>query len=101
PNTMRQMQPAFFRLNGSWTFSIFQLFNGMVVSTIVNLLLCYFCIFHTINQSPTDPSSTTGINKTILRTSVQGIPAIYKLRVQDNITLLTFRLEVGQSFPGF
>src|SRR5690606_13077320 len=89
-DTMCQVQPAFFRLYRRRPLSVFKLFNGMVCARIDNFFLQYDSFFHTIHYRPTNPSSASCVDETILWTCIQCIFSPYEFRMQDHITLLAF-----------
>ena len=59
---------------------------SVIVTAVDNLFFLDFGICNIINQSPAYSTATSGINKSILRTSVEGIFAIHKFRMKHNIS---------------
>ena len=81
------------------TFTILHLLDGVIVAPVDNLLFLHLSMGYVVHQRPADTTTAAGINKAILRTGIEGILAIYKLRVQHHVALLTPGLQVGQAFP--
>ena len=52
-----------------------------------------------IDERPSDATTRTGVDETILWTCIEGIFAIDKLGMQHNVTLLGFGTQVGQTLP--
>ena len=98
-DTMSQMQPSFRSLDGMRTFTILHLLDGVIVAPVDNLLFLHLGMGYVVHQRPADTTTAAGINKAILRTGIEGIFAIYKLRVQHYVALLALGLQVGQAFP--
>ena len=81
------------------TFTILHLLDGVIVAPVDNLLFLHLGMGYVVHQRPADTTTAAGINKAILRTGIEGIFAIYKLRVQHYVALLALGLQVGQAFP--
>ncbi len=80
-------------------FTVLHLLNGMIITLVDNLLFLHLSMGYVVHQRPADTTTAAGINKAILRTGIEGIFAIYKLRVQHYVALLALGLQVGQAFP--
>ncbi len=97
--TMSQMQPSFGSLDGMRALAILHLGNGVIVAGIDNLLLLHLRMGDIVYQGPANAATRTGIDKSILRTGVEGILAIDELRMQHYVALLRLRLQIGQTLP--
>ena len=73
----------------------------MIIAVIYNLLFFHLRTCHVIYQCPADATATTGVDKAILRTGIEGVFPIYKLRMKNDIALLALRLQIRQAFPIF
>ena len=100
-HAMRQVQPALRCFDGVRTLTVLHLGDGVVFALVDNRLFLNLSVRDVIHQCPADASTATSVDKTILRTGVEGVFTIHKLRVQHHITLLTLGFQVGQSVPGF
>ena len=98
-HAMCQMQPSFGGLDGVRTFTVLHFLDGVVVAEVNNLFFLHFGAGHVVHQCPTDTTTTAGIDETVLRTSVEGILAIHKFRVEHYVPLLALGLQVRQTFP--
>ena len=98
---MSQMKPPLWCLNWSRTFTILHLHNRVIVAWIDNDFFLNFGMCDVFHQSPSDATTRTCVDETILWTGVESIHAIHELRMQDNVSLLTFRYKVGQTLPRF
>ena len=78
--TVRQVQPSLRCLNRMRAFTIFHLFNCMVITPVDYRLFLYFRTSNIIYQGPTDTTATSGIYKTVLRT---GTTHTFHPQIQD------------------
>ena len=81
------------------SFAVFHLFYSVVVAVVDDSLFFHFCMSHIINECPADTSAVSGVNKTILWTSVQCVFSVNKFWMQNDIALLAFGNQIRQTFP--
>src|SRR5574344_1987233 len=93
------MQPSPVCLDGMRSFTVLNLHNGMIMTTIDNLFFFNLCMSDVFDKCPTDTSARTCINKSILRTGIESILAINKFGMENHIALLTLCFQVGQTIP--
>ena len=63
------------------------------------LFFLHHGVFHAVHESPSDSSSASGIDETVLRAGVQCVFAIHEFGMQNHVALLARRDQVGQAFP--
>ena len=80
-------------------FAVFHFLDGVVMAEVYDLLLLDHCAVHGIYQSPANAAAASCINESVLRTCVEGIFAVHKLRVQDNVPLLAAGLDIRKPLP--
>ena len=88
-NTMSQMQPSTVCLYWMRAFTILHFHDSMVIALVYNFLFFHLSMFYIINKSPANASTRTSIDEIVLRTGVEGILTINKLRMKNHISLLT------------
>ena len=98
-NTVSQMQPALISLDRMRPLTVLHLLDGMIVTGIDDLLFLDFGMSDIINKSPTDTTTRTCIDETILWTGIESILAINKLRMENHIALLALGLQVRKALP--
>ena len=98
-NAMCQMQPSTVCFDRMRTFSVFHFHDGMIVSGIDDGLFFHFGMLDVVNESPADATARTSIYESVLRTCIEGILAIHKLRMEHHIALLRTGLEIWQAIP--
>ena len=96
---MSQVQPAFLRLYRMRALTVLYLLDGVVVALVDDGFLFHLRMCHVVYQGPAYAAAASGINKSILRTGIKGIFAIYKFGMKHHITLLALSLQVGQTLP--
>ena len=80
-------------------FAVFHFLDGVIVAEVDDFLLLDYCAVHGIYQSPANAAAASRVNESVLRTCVEGIFAVHKLRVQDNVPLLAAGLDIRKPFP--
>ena len=98
-NTVSQMQPALISLDRMRTLTVLHLLDGVIVTGIDDLLFLDFGMSDIINKSPTDTTTRTCIDETILWTGIESILAINKLRMENHIALLALGLQIRKTLP--
>ena len=78
---MCQMQPSLVGLDGVRPLTVLHFGNGMIFALVDNLLVLHLCVSNIITQSPADTTTAARIDKTILRTGVEGILTINEFRM--------------------
>ncbi len=71
----------------------------MIIAFIYNDFFFHLGMRHIFYQCPTDTATTSGINKSILRTGIKCIFPLNELRMQHNITLLALCFQIRKAFP--
>ena len=98
-HSVGKVEPSLGGLDGMRTLAVLHLHNGVIMTCIDNLLFLNLGICDVVNKCPTDATARTGVDESVLRTGVEGILAIHKLRMENDVALLTLGLEVGQTLP--
>ena len=96
-----QMKPSLRSLDRLRPFTVLHLLDGMIISFVDDLLFSNLGMGYIVNQCPSDTTSATGIDKSVLRTGLKCILSIHILGVQHHITLLTLCFQIRQTFPIF
>ena len=81
------------------TLTVLHLLDGMIVTGIDDLLFLDFGMSDIINKSPTDTTTRTCIDETILWTGIESILAINEFRMENHIALLALGLQVRKTLP--
>ena len=69
------------------------------MTEVDDLLFLDLSVRDVVNECPADTATAAGVDETILRTGVESVLAIDKLRMEHDVALLALRLEVGQTVP--
>ena len=85
---MCQMEPTLRRLYRVRTLAVLAFLDGMVVTMVDYLLILDDHMLHAVHKCPANATSVTGVDESVLRTCVEGIFTVHKLRMKDYITLL-------------
>ena len=71
----------------------------MIVAGVDDLLFLDLGMGDVVNKSPTDAATRTSVDESVLRTCVEGILAVNEFGMKYYVSLLTLRLQVGQTLP--
>ena len=80
-------------------FAVLHFFNSVIVALVDNLFFFYFCMRYIVYQCPTNTSTASGIDETVLRTGIKSVFTIYKFRMKYYIALLAFGFQIRQALP--
>ena len=82
------------------SLTVLDFLYSVIVPCVDNPLVPDLRVLHAVNQGPaySHPAGSR-IDEALLRTCVQGILSIHKLRMKDNISLLGGGFDVRKSLP--
>ncbi len=80
---------------GGRAFAVLKLFDGVVMAEVDDLFPGDGKLVHTLCQGPAYTASAAGIDKSILRTGVEGVLAFYEFGMENYIPLLAGGPDIG------
>ena len=99
-DAMGKVEPSLGGLDGMGAFAVLHFLDGVVVAGVDDGFFLHFGMGDVVYQGPSDASAAACLDEVVLRTGVEGVFAVDKLGMEDDVALLAAALEVGEAVPG-
>ena len=81
------------------TLAVLHFHDGVIVAQVDDLLFLHLSVLDVVDKCPADATAGTSVDEAVLRTCVESVLSVDKLRVQHDVALLALGFQVWQAFP--